>query len=252
MIDDTFILDCVIHAYNFSPENLKQPEIVTQLAEMLYGLCASHAPRNAPEYTLDHERFMAAPDVDLLAHALFAESRTDAAIFHEVPQFGTMHDGGSPMWVGKELRDRYPGRIALYGAVAPFYTDRDPLEEIDRLVEEDGVVGLKLYPMDIVDGVPHSYRMDDPEACFPILERAQQTRHQDGRRPQGAAARPGAARPLPRRRPRGRARRVPRAEHRDRPRRHGVPRRDGDAPRPLPERGDQPRGRAARSSRTCR
>jgi predicted TIM-barrel fold metal-dependent hydrolase len=174
MIDDTFILDCVIHAYNFSPENLKQPEIVTQLAEMLYGLCASYAPRNAPEYTLDHERFMAAPDVDLLAHALFAESRTDAAIFHEVPQFGTMHDGGSPMWVGKELRDRYPGRIALYGAVAPFYADRDPLEEIDRLVEEDGVVGLKLYPMDIVDGVPHSYRMDDPEACFPILERAQQ------------------------------------------------------------------------------
>jgi len=77
------------------------------------------------------------PDPDLLAHALFAESQTDAGIYHEVPQWGTMVDGGSPMWVGKELRDRYPGRIALYGAVSPWH--KDPLEEIDRLVEEDQV-----------------------------------------------------------------------------------------------------------------
>ena len=97
---------------------------------------------------------------------------SDAAIYHEVPQWGTMVDGGSPIWVGKELRDRYPGRMEVVGAVSPWH--KDPLEEIDRLVEEDKVVGLKLYPLDIIDGVPHSYRMDDEKVIFPILERAQQ------------------------------------------------------------------------------
>ncbi|HEX6310010.1 MAG TPA: amidohydrolase family protein [Acidimicrobiia bacterium] len=172
MIDGTFVLDTVLHAYNFTPENIKNPQVMGQLSTMLYGLCASSAPRDEPEYTLDFDRFMSAPDPDLLAHALFAESQTDAGIYHEVPQWGTMHDGGSPIWVGKELRDRYPGRVALYGAVSPWHLD--PLEEIDRLVEEDGVVGLKLYPLDIIDGVPHSFRMDDPEVIFPILERAEQ------------------------------------------------------------------------------
>jgi predicted TIM-barrel fold metal-dependent hydrolase len=172
MIDGTFILDTVLHAYNFTPENIKNPEVMSQLSMMLYGLCATSAPRDQPEYTLDYERFMSAPDPDLLAHAVFAESQTDAAIYHEVPQWGTMVDGGSPIWVGKELRDRYPGRMELVGAVSPWH--KDPLEEIDRLVEEDKVVGLKLYPLDIIDGVPHSYRMDDEKVIFPILERAQQ------------------------------------------------------------------------------
>jgi predicted TIM-barrel fold metal-dependent hydrolase len=172
MIEGTPVVDAVIHAYNFTPENIKDPGLVLPLSESLYGLCAMHAPRNEPEYLLDHDRFMAAPDPDLLAHALFAESPTDIAIYHDVPQFGTMHDGGSPMWVGKELRDRYPGRIALYGAVDPW--TEDPLEKVDRLVEEDGVVGLKLYPLDVIDGKPMSYRMDDEKVIFPILERALQ------------------------------------------------------------------------------
>ena len=171
MIEDAIVVDTVIHAYNFTPENIKDPELIGQLSMMLYGMCASYAPRKEPEYTLDFERFMAAPDPDLLAQALFAESQTDIAIYHEVPQWGTMHDGGSPLWVGKELRDRYPGRIALYGAVSPWYGD--PLETIDRLVDEDGVVGIKLYPLDIVDGKPASYRMDDAEVMFPILDHAQ-------------------------------------------------------------------------------
>ncbi|HZP28389.1 MAG TPA: amidohydrolase family protein [Acidimicrobiia bacterium] len=172
MIDDAVVLDAVIHAYNFSPENQKNPELCSQLGGMLYGLCSSYAPRTQPEYTLDVERFMAPPDPDLIAHALFAESPTDIAIYHDVPQWGLLEDGGSPIWVGQELRERYPGRFAIYGAVAPWTPGA--LDRIDWLAEEVGVVGLKLYPLDVVDGTPMSYRMDDPEACFPLLERAQQ------------------------------------------------------------------------------
>jgi predicted TIM-barrel fold metal-dependent hydrolase len=171
MIDGAYVFDTVLHAYNFTPENVKDPELIGKLSMMLYGLCAGFAPRNAPEYTLDYERFMSAPDPDLIAHAVFAESPTDFAIYHEVPQWGTLHDGGSPMWVAKELAERYPGRVLAYGAVAPWH--KNPIEEIDRLVDEDKVVGLKLYPLDIVDGEPHSYRMDDEKQIFPILEHAQ-------------------------------------------------------------------------------
>ncbi len=171
MIDGTLVVDAVLHAYNFTPENVKNPELISKLSMMLYGLCAGYAPRNQPEYTLDFERFMSAPDVDLLAHAVFAESPTDIGIYHEVPQWGSLKDGGSPMWVAKELRDRYPGRVAIYGALSPWYGD--PIETIDRLVEEDGVVGIKLYPLDIVDGKPQSFRMDDQEVMFPLFEHMQ-------------------------------------------------------------------------------
>ena len=77
MIDDAVVVDAVIHAYNFSPENQKNPELCNQLGGMLYGLCSSYAPRTQPEYTLDVVRFMSVPDPDLIAHALFAESPTD-------------------------------------------------------------------------------------------------------------------------------------------------------------------------------
>jgi len=42
------------------------------------------------------------------------------------------------------------------------------------MIVEERAVGLKMYPMDIVNGEVNSYRLDDPEIAFPILERIQQ------------------------------------------------------------------------------
>ena len=116
-------------------------------------------------------------------------------------------------------------------------------DRIDRLVDEVGVVGLKLYPLDIVDGKPMSYRMDDPEACFPLLERAQQKGIKSVGVHKALPLGPMPMDPFRIDDVEGALGRVPRPEHRDRARRHGVPRGDGHADRPVPERADQPRGR---------
>jgi predicted TIM-barrel fold metal-dependent hydrolase len=170
MIDDAFVIDAVVHGYNLSKENEGRGAIPGITAAMVYGFHRSMSPRSQPQYILDQHRFMHGCDPDLLAHALFAESRTDAAFYHETPVFGFFKDGGSPMWVGKEIQKRHPGRIHLYGAISPWMPN--PVEQVDRLVDEDKVVGIKLYPQDLVDGELKDYRMDDPEAAFPIYERA--------------------------------------------------------------------------------
>jgi uncharacterized protein len=75
------------------------------------------------------------------------------------------------LWVGRELRDRHPDRVALFGGIWPHHPD--PIGEVDRLLDEEGCVGLKFYPYDIYDGVGQTVRMDDREAVYPILEHAQ-------------------------------------------------------------------------------
>ena len=171
-LDDAFVIDAVAHGYNFAPENQKD-ELTQKLADMLYyGIHVGFPPRGQEQWVLEYDRFLHGADPDLLAHALFAESQTDACIYHGVPGYGMAVDGGSPLWVGKAMRERYPGRVLLYGPISPWQPGA--LEEVDRLVEEDGVVGLKLYPMDLIDGKIESFRMDDPEVAYPIFERARQ------------------------------------------------------------------------------
>jgi predicted TIM-barrel fold metal-dependent hydrolase len=127
-------------------------------------------PGGDRRWVLPRERFQRGADPDLLGRALFAESDTDACIYHGTPLYGIYRDGGSPLWVGRQMRDRWPDRVALYGPVSPWQPDA--LETVERLIAEDRVEGIKLYPMDLVDGEVKSYRLDDPEIAFPILERA--------------------------------------------------------------------------------
>jgi predicted TIM-barrel fold metal-dependent hydrolase len=166
--DEVFVIDAVTHGYHFAPENQLAPEFGGSAVQQLYLMAAALVPEG---YLLDMERWIRGNDPELVAGALFAESRTDAAIYHEVPLFGALKDGGSPLWVGEQMRERWPGRVVLYGGVSP----RQPgaLERVDELVEEHGVKGLKLYPMDLVSGEIERLDMGDPEVAFPIFERAQ-------------------------------------------------------------------------------
>lgn len=167
VLDGCFVIDSVTHGYHFAPENSKDPETTQVFVDQLYGLGQGFVPE---PWLLDKERWMRATDPDLIASALFAESRTDAAIYHEVPIFGLFEDGGSPLWVGEQMRERWPGRVVLYGGLSPW--QEGALERIDRLVEEHDVKGLKLYPLDIVSGEMQTLDMGDPEVTFPIFERA--------------------------------------------------------------------------------
>ncbi|MDI5964616.1 amidohydrolase family protein [Streptomyces sp. SL13] len=170
MIDDALVIDAVVHGYNSPPETWKHP-IAGLVADSLYdGYHRVFSPRKDPRWTLDRHRFERV-DADLLGHTLFEESRTDFAVYHDIPLYGLYENGASPLWVGSELRKRYPDRVALFGGIWPGHPD--PLGEVDRLVEQEQVVGLKFYPYDIYDGRGAAVRMDDPETVYPILEHAQ-------------------------------------------------------------------------------
>ncbi|WP_345599879.1 amidohydrolase family protein [Thermocatellispora tengchongensis] len=172
-LQDVFVLDSTVHGYNTVPDNYVpgpyRERVAEQLSNTLYAGHRAILPDGDPKWTLSRERFQRGADPELLGSALFRESDTDMCVYHGVPLYGIYRDGGSPLWVGRAMRELYPGRVALYGPISPW--EPGALEEAERLVTEDKVVGIKMYPMDIVRGEIHSYRLDDPEIAFPILER---------------------------------------------------------------------------------
>lgn len=171
MIEDAFVIDAVTHAFDLRPETYADP-MAAQSADIIYhGLHQGFQSRVSPQWTLDRDRFLtAATDPDLLGHALFAESPTDMCIYHAINVHGLYTNGLSPLSAGTAMRERYPGRVLIYGGLSPW--QEGALEEIDRLAEEDQAVGLKIYPHDIVDGKILEFRLDDPEAAYPLIERA--------------------------------------------------------------------------------
>jgi uncharacterized protein len=170
MIDGALVVDGVVHGYNSPPETYTHPLSETVVTSLYEGYHKVFSPRGEKRWLLDRERFERV-DPDLISHALFQESQIDFAVYHDIPLYGLYKGGASPLWIGREMRERNPGRVALFGGIWP--EQPDPIGEVDRLIEEEGVVGLKFYPYDIYDGRGVEVRMDDREAVYPILEHAQ-------------------------------------------------------------------------------
>ncbi|MBV9423111.1 MAG: amidohydrolase [Solirubrobacterales bacterium] len=172
MIEDVYVIEGVAHGLHFAPEN-QTDSVHADIGSMEHRrIHTMLSPAHRPEFILDKERWLRGADPDLLASSIFAESWSDFAIYHGVPQFGVFRDGGSPLWVGADMRRRWPNRVALYGPVDPYASDA--LDEVDRLVEEERVVGIKFYPADLVHGRVQTFHMDDERLLFPIYERARQ------------------------------------------------------------------------------
>jgi uncharacterized protein len=172
MLDDVFVCDAIAHAYNFSPENRLGGAYADTIADAVHQLHLNFSPPGREDLLIDQETFNTRiTDADVTAQALFGESHTDVCIYHELPIYGYFRDGGSPLAVGEEMRERWPGRVYIYGGVSPHQPGA--LERVDELVEEHKVAGLKLYPHDLVAGELRSFKMDDEDVVFPIFERAQ-------------------------------------------------------------------------------
>ena len=170
MIDDIFVIDATVHGGHFYRDNLCDPHL-EGLVKLLYNWGNHHLqPFGRDEYLLSYEqftdRFSLQPD--LLESALFAESDTDVALYQGVPLYGMFHDGSSPLWVAAEIRKRLPHRMFLYGDLTPRMAD--PLAHIDHLVDDMGVIGIKMYPLDMVAGELVENRFDDEKLIFPLLE----------------------------------------------------------------------------------
>jgi len=173
MLSDVFVLDAISHAYNFCTANRIGQPYADGIERGTYEGHRDMSPVDRPDLVLDRAVFSNdICDPDITGHVLFKESHTDATIYHELPLFGYFRDGGSPLWVGEKMRERWPGRVFLYGGISPHQPDA--LDRIDELVEAHRISGIKLYPSDLIDGTLRTYRLDDEELLYPILERVRQ------------------------------------------------------------------------------
>jgi uncharacterized protein len=169
--DDVFVLDATVHAYNFAEQNVIGGVYANSIIEGVYGFHTAFAPAGRADLVLKRDVFLnQIADPDVTAGFLFRESHTDACIYHELPLYGYFKDGGSPLPVAVAMREKWPDRVLIYGAISPHQPNA--LERVDYLVEEIGVSGLKLYPHDLVAGELRSIVINDQDLLYPIFERA--------------------------------------------------------------------------------
>ena len=169
---DYFVIDGVVHGYNFQKTNWNAEDLAAGFSGALYNAFhLGHQPKGERQWVMDQERFYERQaNADLVARCVFAESATDMAIYHPVPYFGAFKDGGSPLSVGMKMRDAHPERVLLFGPVSPV---RDgALDVVDHLIEDVGVVGIKFYPLDLVDGEFRPVRLNDEQTVMPVIQRA--------------------------------------------------------------------------------
>jgi predicted TIM-barrel fold metal-dependent hydrolase len=165
-LDDLFVIDAVAHALDASPESRDRNRYSRSVVEGNFKW--QHALIPEP-YSLEADRYFQSVSPDALCSALFAESQTDVACFHTLPMKGIFKDF-SPISVGKAIQDQYPHRMMLYGAASPI-DGSEMLEELERQVDEFGISGVKLYPVDLVDGQMASYSLADEKRVYPLLQK---------------------------------------------------------------------------------
>ncbi len=170
--DDVLVIDATVHAFNFLPDNYRYDWLLDVVKGLSPAGSIGMFPGD-PDYAMSFEEFLSTfhHQPELMVQALFAESRTDIAVYHGVPLEGIYEDGSSPTWVAKAIRDRLPGRMFIYAPLYPWKPD--VLEELERQVAEDRVIGVKFYPVDLFDGELRPSRMDSEET-FAVVERARQ------------------------------------------------------------------------------
>jgi len=167
-VNGAFVLDSVVHGFDSTSANIAS----RHGKSLLLGNFAFQWAMVQDPFRLEPLRYFQAISADVLESALFLESDVDAIVYHTVPAWGFLHDF-SPMRVGLELKRRHPDRVFLYGGVSPLQGQR-ALDDLDRQIDEWGIIGLKLYPVDIIDGEVRVLRFDDQKLLYPILERCRQ------------------------------------------------------------------------------
>lgn len=160
------VIDAVAHALDSSPENRDSNRYARSVVDGNFKWQWGLIP---DPYRLPEDRYYQSVSAEALESALFEESDTDVACYHTLPMRGIFEDF-SPMSVALEIRERYPHRILLYGAASPV-DGPQALEDLERQVEEWGIVGLKLYPVDLVDGKLQAYSLGDEERVYPLLQK---------------------------------------------------------------------------------
>jgi hypothetical protein len=168
VIDDIIITDATVHGYNWTEENWAIPEarITSQAGP---GFHASVTKDDA--YRLTAEEFGRDWQADELEEALFLESPIDLVAYHGTPIYDFYKDGHSATDKGYTMKERSPDRVLVYGGINP-YEGQKALDEMERMVSEHGVNGLKVYAATYANGRTTEVALDNPELGYPFIEKA--------------------------------------------------------------------------------
>ncbi len=169
---DVLVVDATVHAFNFRLSNLKAPFMIDVVRMLHQFTMHSIHPQGDQRYYLSFEEFQDAfqHQPALLEQALFGESATDVAVYHGVPMYGLFGDGSSPVHIVRELKKKLPHRVHVYGDVSPWMDD--PIGRVDRMIDEEQAIGLKFYPLDMVEGRLKPIDLRDEDHVIPIIEHA--------------------------------------------------------------------------------
>jgi predicted TIM-barrel fold metal-dependent hydrolase len=119
---------------------------------------------------MDRKRYFGPHSADEMISAVFCESQTDIACYHALPMKGISKDY-CPISIGLEMRERYPHRMLIYAPLHPLDGVESTLEELERLVSEVRINGIKLYPIDLIDGKMRSWSLADEKLLYPVYQR---------------------------------------------------------------------------------
>lgn len=167
MIEETIVIDGVVHAYNFERSNVLH-DYGKRFKEGGYALHKLFSP---PEYHMPAEIYETDFRPEWLAETLFAETQVDMAVYHATPLYDLFVDGLSSFEKGVALKRAYPGRFLLYAPITA-QDGPDALKAMRNIAAEHEIDGIKLYPAVYRDGKTHGWAMDDPRIAFPIFETA--------------------------------------------------------------------------------
>lgn len=170
MIDDVFVINPTVHAYNLRDDNLRPDPVVRTFRESLWGL---HSAWNPPDLQVPRDVYFSDWPIEVLADTLFIETDVDLAGNQNLRLDSWFHDGLCSREKNVEAVSRWPDRFVAYVGVDPTAGLEVCLRDLrDQKEELPGAIGLKLYP-DQIDPL-RSWRMDDPSLAYPLFEAAQE------------------------------------------------------------------------------
>ena len=177
MIDDALVVDSVVHGFVYRPANMATHMPPGTIWAEAHVTMTPQGPE-FEKYLLDTERWEQKRTAEEMVSGVFLESQNDIAVYHVVRRgLGGMSLGEwSPMQTGIEMRELAgPKRVYVYGGLTdPFDTARS-LDEIDQMIEEAGIIGLKFYPWDkdARAGKFREFLFSEENVAYPLIEHCQ-------------------------------------------------------------------------------
>ena len=174
MLDDIFVIDTVIHVYDFSDANTRHERNDIEAWKDHWWQVTERArfPEGVGKFT--PEGFDWIPrkfTLEDMYELEFVLSPVDMAMAHAVPVWDWFKDGVAPIKAQADFVAAHPERTLLCGAVDPLHHGIEGAKiEMRRQVEELGARSFKFYN----GHVDASWECDDREVAYPLYEQAQE------------------------------------------------------------------------------